>query len=82
MWDKAMHFIAYCGLAGVCRFASNKHPNWHLFLGVIAFSFAIELLQQLIPNRSFEWYDLLANGLGALLGTLVAYYMKPLIIKR
>ncbi len=80
-WDKAGHFIAYCGLAGICRLASNKRADWQLIIAVILFSFLIELLQQLVPNRSFEWYDLLANGLGALAGTLIAKYLKPLIIK-
>ncbi len=82
IWDKAGHFIAYAGLAGICRFASNKRQNWQIIIAVILFSFLIELLQQLIPNRSFEWYDLLANGLGALSGTIAAYFIKPLIIKK
>ncbi|NVJ66998.1 MAG: VanZ family protein [Gammaproteobacteria bacterium] len=81
IWDKAGHFIAYCGLAGICRFASNKRADWQLIMAVIVFSFAIELLQQLIPNRSFEWYDLLANSLGALSGTIIAKFIKPILIK-
>lgn len=81
IWDKAGHFIAYCGLAGICRFASNKRQTWQLILGVIIFSFSIELLQQLIPNRSFEWYDLVANGLGAISGGFMAYFIKPYWVK-
>ncbi len=81
IWDKAGHFIAYFGLAVICRFASNKHPAWQLFLGILAFSFVIELLQQLIPNRSFEWLDLLANGLGTIVGLLLAILFKPLFFR-
>ncbi len=81
IWDKAGHFIAYCGLAAICRFASNKRANWQLLIAVILFSFAIELLQQLIPNRSFEWFDLLANSLGAVAGVIVAVLTKPYILK-
>lgn len=81
IWDKAGHFIAYCGLAGICRFASNKRATWQLIISVIIFSFIIELLQQLIPNRSFEWYDLLANGLGAISGGFIAHFIKPFWIK-
>lgn len=81
IWDKAGHFIAYCGLAGICRFASNKRATWQLVIGVIIFSFIIELLQQLIPNRSFEWYDLLANSLGAISGGFIAYFIKPYCIR-
>lgn len=81
IWDKAGHFIAYCGLAGICRFASNKRQTWQLIIGVILFSFIIELLQQLIPNRSFEWYDLLANSLGAISGGFIAQFIKPYLVK-
>lgn len=81
IWDKAGHFIAYCGLAGICRFASNKRLTWQLILGVVIFSFVIELLQQLIPNRSFEWYDLLANSLGAIAGGFIAQLVKPFLLR-
>ena len=81
IWDKAGHFIAYMGLAGICKFASNKHPMWQLFIGIVAFSFVIELLQQLIPNRGFEWMDMVANGLGTLVGLLLAKLVKPLFFK-
>lgn len=76
IWDKAGHFIAYFGLAFIARIASKKHPSWQLLISCIGFSFAIELLQQLIPNRGFEWYDLLANSLGVVFGLYSAKFLK------
>lgn len=82
IWDKAGHFIAYFGLAAICRFGSNKHPSWQLIIAVVFFSLLIEIGQQFIPNRGFEWNDLLANGLGAVSGMFIGQWLKPWFIKK
>jgi VanZ family protein len=80
-WDKALHFIGYAGLAFLARMGSKKHPSWQIVVGCIGFSLLIEFLQQFIPNRGFEWLDLMANSLGVLTGVVVGYWLKPYLIK-
>lgn len=81
-WDKALHFIGYAGLAFLARMGSKKHPSWQIVIGCILFSLLIEFLQQFIPNRGFEWLDLLANSLGVLAGVVVGFLLKPYIVKK
>jgi glycopeptide antibiotics resistance protein len=47
-------------------------------------SLAIEIVQQYIPLRAFEWADLLANSCGVLVGVLLARYSRhlPLITQK
>lgn len=80
-WDKAMHFVGYAGLAFLARYGSAKHPSWQLVIGCILFSIIIELLQLIVPNRSFEWMDILANSLGVLSGLLLAVFLKHIDVK-
>lgn len=81
-WDKALHFIGYAGLAFLARMGSKKHPSWQIVIGCIAFSLLIEFLQQFIPNRGFEWLDLVANSLGVVFGVLIAIPIKAFLKKR
>lgn len=81
-WDKALHFTGYFGLAFLARMGSNKKPTWLLITACIAFSFAIEIAQMYIPNRGFEWPDLLANSLGVFAGTVCAIPIKYYLKKR
>ncbi|NVK21386.1 MAG: VanZ family protein [Kangiellaceae bacterium] len=80
-WDKALHFIGYFGLALLARLGSTKHKHWQIALGCIVFSLVIEVLQQFIPNRGFEWQDLLANSLGVVSGVLIGNWLKPYLVK-
>ena len=72
--DKTHHFLAYVALAFPVALRQPKH--WQ----IIIFSFfiisgIIELIQPYV-NRHGEWLDLLANGLGLLTGTAVAYFLN------
>ena len=46
-----------------------------LFLGMLAFGFTIEVMQMtLTTDRSFDWYDVVANTIGIIVGITV--YLK------
>ena len=82
--DKIYHFIAYFVLASlwVTYFKSSQKKNIILvvFVCAIIFGAVLELLQhQLNPNRTYDTYDLMANCLGVMVGTLIA--TKQNIIK-
>lgn len=73
-WDKWGHLMAYLGLAAlamlVCRSPRRRGLAlaWLLLLGAL-----IEGLQGLVPWRSMEAADLLANAAGVALGGLLAF---------
>jgi VanZ family protein len=70
--DKLLHFIAFAGLSTL---ALHIEPAWHLrvlwLLGLLLAGLAIELLQKLVPGRSFCWRDMRANTAGIAAATLI-----------
>ena len=69
-WDKSNHMLAF----GVMTWLGCKAlPQRVLIvlLGLMAFGVLIEVAQSHTPNRSAEWLDLLADGVGVFLGWAV-----------
>jgi VanZ family protein len=73
-WDKANHLLAFTALAAcaVFGFRGQRAALWAVLAALLAFGAAIELLQQLVPNRQAEWADLLADAAGIALGAALA----------
>ncbi len=69
-WDKAEHGLAFAVLAWLALLVWPKRPL-RLWLILLAFGGAIELLQAASGWRSGEWADWLADGIGLGLGWLV-----------
>jgi lipopolysaccharide/colanic/teichoic acid biosynthesis glycosyltransferase len=70
-WDKSSQLLAFTVLAllGCWAYPSRTMA---VLLGLLAYGGLIEALQWLTPDRPAEWQDLLANGLGLLLGWRLA----------
>lgn len=77
--DKVKHFVAYMGLAVILGLNLHFQERWKIgrnFYIVITFFICItygvvdELHQTLIPNRFAEFFDWVADSLGALVGIL------------
>lgn len=74
--DKLGHLVAFAGMQVVLlralSFVAPGHRLMPQALGAAAAASALggmlELWQSLLPTRSAEWLDLLADALGALLG--------------
>lgn len=66
-WDKGNHMLAFGTLAilGLWGFPSRAVV---VLTGLLAYGGLIEILQSFTPNRVAEWQDLVADGLGLLLG--------------
>lgn len=64
-WDKAQHFLAFFGFAGVAAAAMPRRPLWVPALVVIGYGALIEILQA-IPmfHRDAEWADLFTDAFG------------------
>lgn len=77
--DKIEHFLAYFGLSFLLnltllfqkksRLLKNNALLFTLFF-VILYGIADEVHQLLIPGRSCEWLDFLADSVGGILGVL------------
>ena len=77
-WDKLNHL---CAFGSLCLLGSLAWPRrqFALLLALLAYGGAIELLQTLVPGRSGEWPDLLADALGLLLGSLATWALRRLL---
>ena len=68
------HFIAYfyVSFLGFCAYLKAREDDFRKLLLVLFFlSATLEILQSIIPNRSFQIEDLIFN----ILGVLVAYFV-------
>lgn len=71
--DKAAHFIAYAGL-GLLAMLSQYTLRRRLLAAaaVIGLGLIVECVQGVLPWRSFEWLDIVANSAGVVAGGGVA----------
>ena len=63
--DKLMHFVGF-GAPGLLAMplADSRLGAAAALLALLAASWAIECLQQLVPDRAFSWRDMVANAAG------------------
>lgn len=63
--DKLLHFLAFAVLAALALLIESTWPRRMFWmLGLLLAGLVIELLQKLVPGRSFCWYDMRANTAG------------------
>lgn len=70
--DKWLHAITFAVLA--IWFSGQYRPRsyWRIALGLLAFGALIEAVQRPIAYRSAEGLDIVADGVGILVGLLIA----------
>lgn len=70
-WDKTNHLLGFSVMAIL---GCQAYPGrvWRLLGGLLLYGGLIEGLQSLTPHRSAEWGDWLADGMGLLLGWVLA----------
>jgi hypothetical protein len=57
-WDKAQHFLAFYGFAGLAAASLPGRPLWAAALVVAGYGGLIEILQALpVFHRDADWYD-------------------------
>ena len=69
-WDKTNHLLAFTVLAVLGRWAYPDRMRL-LLMGLLAYGGLIDVLQSFTPHRFGEWSDLLGNGLGLVLGSVL-----------
>lgn len=79
--DKLVHLFLYGVLAfllGNVFFEKGKFVNRkrfiYLILICIGFGWGVEILQPIFTDRYYELYDVLANSVGAIMGSLILIY--------
>ena len=71
------HFISYFFVSSLGLWLYLKSENFkRLFYGLIFLSITLEVLQFMIPHRSFQLYDLVGN----FAGVLFAYFLVKIYL--
>ena len=71
-FDKWMHGLTFAFLAIWYSGQFKRSAYWRLIIGLLAFGAFIEVCQSLVTYRTAEMADFAADGLGVLVGILVA----------
>ena len=81
--DKIAHFGLFAGLLFLWNRAWNNEKNQskktifitnYLVFGLI-FAILVELIQQVVPDRAFDYLDIAANLTGSAAGTVCFYIL-------
>ena len=90
--DKVAHICMYFGLSAIIWLEYLVHHdklNWKKLItfaivAPILYGGLMEIAQlTLTEHRSGEWFDILADGIGVLIGALVGYFiLKPIVRKK
>ena len=72
-------FISLSSLGFIVRITKKIFINSFQFL--FSISILLEILHHFIPNRAFEYYDLLANFIGVIVAYLFVQFILKLKIK-
>jgi VanZ family protein len=70
--DKWLHLLTFLFLSLWFTGQYSRKSYWRLVLGLVAFGVLIELGQGMIPYRSAEWQDLVADIGGIGIGLAIA----------
>ncbi|MBN2735802.1 MAG: VanZ family protein [Spirochaetales bacterium] len=75
--DKFFHGLAYfiLALSIILSFDQLKYMILFMVIGLLL-SISLEFLQEMIPRRHFSVFDMLANGIGLFLGSMVGLVFK------
>ena len=76
--DKVYHILAFAALAFPLPLVRPRLTIW-VALGVIAYGGAIEVIQPFV-GRQAEWADLLADGIGAVVGAVTGYALSRYLL--
>lgn len=77
--DKTAHFVAFAGFAIVWLLVKTDYLK--VLIAGIAFGIFIEFWQGILPenfHRSFEILDMVADGIGTLIGCFLVYLINAL----
>jgi VanZ family protein len=86
--QKSMHVVCYAGLAALCMWTLQPHVRHKASLYALSlliplvYGGGLEWGQTAVPGRFANIMDLLLNGLGALIGFVLAAFVLTRVVKR
>lgn len=78
--DYFFHALAFMPWAFFKHAFNQKFHIW-LFIGLL-FASSTEAIQYLLPYRAFNVNDLVANGMGVILGSLLSLFFKQFLFNK
>ena len=73
--DKVVHFVLFFILyylsAKAISFTQSKISKWGLFTIIALYALITECVQLVLEDRSFEFFDIIANITGALIALIL-----------
>lgn len=80
--DKIVHFVGYFIATFYFQQLTKNKKTILIFVLLFAYSGLIEVLQDMFPTRMMSFGDLVANGIGCVVGTLFSLkILKEFLIK-
>jgi VanZ family protein len=74
--DKIVHICMFSAWAVAMRFDFRSIKPWRIIVLGMMFSLLTEVVQIFAEGRSFDFYDMIFDGIGLIIGLLVA---KPIV---
>jgi len=71
--DKIYHFIGFSAFSFVFRFSFIKKSTLFILFYSILLGVAVEVAQLFVPNRGFSLMDMIADGIGSVVGVFAAH---------
>ena len=78
-WDKLLHLLEYffLGILGYRAYENRyKYITIRISMFGITFGCIDEMWQSLIPGRNPSYYDVIADGIGVILGVITIHLIK------
>ncbi|MCP5153228.1 MAG: VanZ family protein [Ectothiorhodospiraceae bacterium] len=82
IWDKAAHLIAYAAIGGaaVLAYPAVRGGVVTCFAATFGYGASIELAQAFTAERTASLLDVLANGIGAIVGVAAAWLVARWLV--
>ena len=80
--DKVAHLVGYAIVGALAVLSVPTRWWWVAWLATVAMGLVLEIAQALTPYRSFEWADLMADAVGAMVGVTIGVLVARVMSSR
>ena len=71
-----LHVFGYFVLTALAFFAFEKKRFWLYLVGIVLVGVLFEGVQYVMPTRTFNWYDIVANACGVLFFVVWMFFIS------
>jgi VanZ family protein len=80
--DKLLHFGTYSVIAFIPAFGLGFRTAIRCIVATELVGIGLEIVQRIVPDRSFDLYDVLANTMGVLAGIALAVAIRSTRLRK